>query len=117
MFYIAVGSTRFVEFLPNDSRIVFASRICCWTQVEMLAVTEQRYSKMNFVDSVFPALKDLRLSENWNSIFFKIEIQIFLAKLYHSITIDLILDGQACAYYFKTFINRIKGTISPLIII
>ena len=25
--------------LPNASSIVFASRICCWTQVEMLAVT------------------------------------------------------------------------------
>jgi hypothetical protein len=25
--------------LPNASRMVLASRICCWTQVEMLAVT------------------------------------------------------------------------------
>ena len=28
--------------LPKASRMVLASRICCWTQVEMLAVTLQR---------------------------------------------------------------------------
>ena len=27
--------------LPKASRMVLASRICCWTQVEMLAVTLQ----------------------------------------------------------------------------
>ena len=32
-------SLRMVLALPKASRIVLASRICCWTQVEMFAVT------------------------------------------------------------------------------
>ena len=32
-------SFRMVLAFPKASRIVFASKICCWTQVEMLAVT------------------------------------------------------------------------------
>ena len=54
--------------LPNASRIVFASRICCCTQVEMLAVTEQRYSRMNLVVSVFPAPDSPEMTSDWLTI-------------------------------------------------
>ncbi len=43
-----------------------ASRICCCTQVEMLAVTEQRYSRMNLVDSVLPAPDSPEITRLWN---------------------------------------------------
>ena len=51
--------------LPNASRMVLASRICCCTHVEMLAVTEQRYSMMYLVDSVLPAPDSPEMTRLW----------------------------------------------------
>ena len=51
--------------LPKASRIVLASKICCWTQVEMLAVTEHKYSRMNLVFSVFPAPDSPDMTKLW----------------------------------------------------
>ena len=59
---------RWIRILPNASRIVLASSICCWTQVDMLAVTEHRYSRMNFVDSVFPAPDSPEITRLWSFI-------------------------------------------------
>ena len=42
-----------------------ASRICCCTHVEMLAVTEQRYSMMYLVDSVLPAPDSPEMTRLW----------------------------------------------------
>ena len=35
--------------LPKASKIVLASRICCWTQVEMLAVTLEIFLVRGFI--------------------------------------------------------------------
>lgn len=51
--------------LPNASRIVLASRICCSTQVLTLLVTEHKYWRMNLVFSVFPAPDSPLITHDW----------------------------------------------------
>jgi len=42
-------------YLPNASKIVLASKICCCIQEEMFEVIVHKYCSINFVVSVFPA--------------------------------------------------------------
>lgn len=56
---------RTVARLPNASRIVLASRICCSTHVSTLLVTEHRYCRMNFVVSVLPAPLSPDITQDW----------------------------------------------------
>ncbi len=62
-----IPSLKKNAYSPKASRMVLASRICCWTQVEMLAVTEQRYSRMNLVDSVLPAPDSPEITRLWKN--------------------------------------------------
>jgi hypothetical protein len=53
------------EYSPNASRMVFASRICCWTHVDTSQVTEHRYCRINFVVSVLPAPDSPEMTQDW----------------------------------------------------
>lgn len=51
--------------LPNASKIVFASKICCSTQVDTPLVTEHKYCNMNLVFSVLPAPLSPLMTKLW----------------------------------------------------
>lgn len=53
--------------LPNASKMVLASSICCCTQVDTSHVTEHKYCNTNLVVSVFPAPDSPDITHDWNT--------------------------------------------------